>query len=99
MLLAVPQPTEWQHIGNQINTKMILVRSDFVFMHGFESSYLRRRFFVLITRFPRTNIGCGGGAPVICSVLSPMIAGIRALKSSVVSTGRLAGGFFDWLYF
>jgi len=27
---AVPQPTEWQHIGNQINTAVIFVRSDFV---------------------------------------------------------------------
>jgi len=24
------QPTEWQHIGNQINAAMILARADFV---------------------------------------------------------------------
>ena len=28
--LAIPQPTEWQRIGNQINAAMIFARSDFV---------------------------------------------------------------------
>jgi hypothetical protein len=28
--LAVPQPTEWQRIGNQIDAAMIFARSDFV---------------------------------------------------------------------
>jgi hypothetical protein len=27
--LAVPQPTEWQSIGNQIDTAMIFARADF----------------------------------------------------------------------
>jgi hypothetical protein len=27
---AVPQPTEWQHIGNQINAAMIFALSDFI---------------------------------------------------------------------
>jgi len=27
---AIPQPTEWQHIGNEINTAMIFAWSDFV---------------------------------------------------------------------
>jgi len=46
----------------------------------------RRRFCVLITRFLRTSSGCGRRAPAMRSVLSPIIAAIRALKSSVVST-------------
>ena len=28
--LAVPQATEWQHIGNQIDAAMIFARADFV---------------------------------------------------------------------
>jgi hypothetical protein len=28
--LAVPQPTEWEHIGDQIDAAMIFTRSDFV---------------------------------------------------------------------
>jgi len=28
--LCVPQATEWQHIGNQVNAAMITARSDFV---------------------------------------------------------------------
>jgi hypothetical protein len=28
--LAVPQPTEWQRIGNQIDAAFIFARSDFV---------------------------------------------------------------------
>src|SRR5690242_13627177 len=27
---SVPQPTEWQHIGNQINAAMIFARADFL---------------------------------------------------------------------
>jgi len=27
---AVPQPAEWENIGNEINAAMILARSDFV---------------------------------------------------------------------
>jgi len=46
----------------------------------------RRRFCVLITRFLRTSSGRGRRAPAMRSVLSPIIAAIRALKSSVVST-------------
>jgi len=32
--LAIPQATEWQRIGNQIDTAMIFSRSDFVNMQG-----------------------------------------------------------------
>jgi len=28
--LGVPQPTEWKHIGNEIETAMIFARVDFV---------------------------------------------------------------------
>ena len=28
--LAIPQPTEWQRIGNQIDAAMIFARADFV---------------------------------------------------------------------
>ena len=31
--LAVPQPTEWQCIANQIDAAMIFARADFVNMH------------------------------------------------------------------
>src|SRR5260370_10023906 len=31
--LGVPQPTEWQRIGNQINAAMIFARADFVNVH------------------------------------------------------------------
>jgi len=41
-----------------------------------------------MTRLLRTNSGFGRGAPAICSRLSPMIAAMRSLKSSVDSTGR-----------
>jgi hypothetical protein len=30
---AIPQPTEWQRIGNQIDATMIFARADFIFMH------------------------------------------------------------------
>ncbi len=33
---VVPQPTEWQHIGNQIDAAMIFARSDFVGMACFQ---------------------------------------------------------------
>src|SRR5262249_26200479 len=49
----------------------------------------RRRFCVLLTRFLRSNIGCGGPAPAMRSLLSPMIAAMRALKSSTVFESRL----------
>ena len=32
--LAIPQPTEWQHIGNQINAALIFARADFVNAQG-----------------------------------------------------------------
>jgi len=28
--VAIPQPTEWQRIGNQINAAFILARADFI---------------------------------------------------------------------
>jgi hypothetical protein len=28
----VPQPTEWQHIGNQIDAAFVVARADFAFM-------------------------------------------------------------------
>jgi hypothetical protein len=31
--LAVPQPTEWQSIGNQIDVTMIFTRANFVSVH------------------------------------------------------------------
>ena len=35
--LAVPQATEWQHIGDQIDAAMIFARMDFVSVHGMYS--------------------------------------------------------------
>ena len=32
--IAVPETTEWQHIGNQIDTAFIFAGSDFVNVHG-----------------------------------------------------------------
>ena len=52
---VVPQPAEWENIGNHIEAVTIFARSYFVFMRGFDHSHRRRRFFVLITRFSRTN--------------------------------------------
>jgi hypothetical protein len=51
---TVPQPTERQHIGNQIDATMIFARSDFVKVNGTHSglsavSYLCHR------------VGIGGG--------------------------------------
>ena len=31
--LTIPQPTEWQHIGNEIDAALIFARSDFVNVH------------------------------------------------------------------
>jgi len=31
--LAIPQPTEWQRIGNEIDTAFIFARADFVNVH------------------------------------------------------------------
>ena len=31
--VAVPQPTEWQRIGNQINAAMIFARTDLINVH------------------------------------------------------------------
>jgi len=30
---VIPQPTEWQHIGNQIDAALIFARADFVNVH------------------------------------------------------------------
>ena len=30
---VVPQPTEWQHIGNEIDAAFIFARADFVSVH------------------------------------------------------------------
>jgi len=30
---AIPQPTEWQRIGNQIDAAFVLARTDFVNVH------------------------------------------------------------------
>src|SRR5262245_22074153 len=62
-------------------------------MHGFDHTHRRRRFFVLITRFSRTNSRCGGRAPAMFLALSPIIAAMRSLKSSVVSTARFIAAF------
>jgi hypothetical protein len=35
-LLAVPEATEWQRIGNQIDAAMIFARADFVNMRWFQ---------------------------------------------------------------
>src|SRR5262245_40337680 len=86
---VIPEPTEWQNVGNQINAAFIFARSYFVFVHEFDRSHRRRRFFVLFACFLRTNIGCGLCAPLMCSILSFMIAAMCALKSSSDSTGRL----------
>ena len=37
--LAVPKPTEWQGIGNQINAAMIFAWSDFVNVHAVVASF------------------------------------------------------------
>jgi hypothetical protein len=31
---TVPQATEWQHVGNEINAAMIFARADFVNVHS-----------------------------------------------------------------
>ena len=31
---VIPQPSEWQNIGNEINALFIFARSDFVNVHG-----------------------------------------------------------------
>src|SRR5678816_1827046 len=43
--LAVPQPTEWQRIGNQIDTAMIFAQSDFVKVHYGEGGLFRGSAF------------------------------------------------------
>src|SRR6516164_4100992 len=52
---AIPQPTEWQRVGNQIDAAMILARSDFV--NVFELSHrfvLLYHFFCVATRRAKT---------------------------------------------
>jgi hypothetical protein len=39
---VVPQPTEWQHIGNQIDATMIFARADFVNVHRVKKQLLFR---------------------------------------------------------
>jgi len=60
----VPQPPEWENIGNEIDAAMISAGSYFVFMHGFDHSHRRRRFFVLITRFSRTKYNLSKFTPL-----------------------------------
>jgi len=38
--LTVPQTTEWQRIGNQIDAAMILARADFVNVYRMHSDWL-----------------------------------------------------------
>ena len=37
---GVPQPTKWQHIGNQINAAMIFARTNVVNVHQLHSGWL-----------------------------------------------------------
>ena len=46
--LAVPQPTEWQQIGAQIDAAFIFARADFVLPHAMHSGWPER----LVRLFP-----------------------------------------------
>jgi hypothetical protein len=52
---AVPQPTEWQNIGNQIKTAMILTRLDFVGVR-----YRRRDHHDMVATNFRFRLGMNG---------------------------------------
>src|SRR5438128_7764402 len=45
--IAIPQPTEWQRIGNQIEAAFIFARADFVSVHQRSCSMFPHRFVVL----------------------------------------------------
>jgi hypothetical protein len=36
---VVPQPTEWQHIGNQIDATFVAAWADFVNVHGMDGGW------------------------------------------------------------
>jgi hypothetical protein len=77
---SVPQPTEWQRIGNQINAAFIASRSDFVKMHeGQLERVVSRLIFRYVARFwRRTDSGLRGRAAGICSGFARMIAAMRS---------------------
>jgi hypothetical protein len=39
--LTIPQATEWQNIGNQIDATMIFARADFVNVHRWNERFCR----------------------------------------------------------
>ena len=77
-------PTKRQRIENQIDAAFVFAGTDFVNVHD-ASSYRRVRRFAFIGRF--SPCGRSGGAG-ICSGLARMIAAMRSLNFSTVSTWR-----------
>src|ERR1044071_3685085 len=80
---SVPQPTEWQRIGNQINAAFVASRSDFVKMH--EGQLYRVGSRAIFDK----SIAFADGPTLACVVVQPgsaqgfarKIAAMRRLKS------------------
>jgi hypothetical protein len=69
---AIPQPTERQHIGNQIKAAIILARSDFVNMHHFG---LRGNRFTITAAATAANTRT---PPTINAMMNGSASGIAA---------------------
>ena len=84
---VIPQATEWQNSGNQINAAFVATRWDFVRVHKASAIDIAILAGLVASRGgPAAE--CGRGAPGMCSGLSPMIAAKRGLNSSTVSTSH-----------
>src|SRR6266481_1560899 len=83
---AIPQATEWQRIGNQIDAAMIFSRADFVSVHEMHSGWLER--------LVRSH---GAYSPRLLSVNTSFDTTNVALTSSFFICARRACSGINWL--
>ena len=62
--LAIPQPTEWQRVGNQIDAAFSFAGADFVNAHGMPNRRRKRprRLQQLLTNYPNRPTARAGAA-------------------------------------
>src|SRR6266404_1908274 len=97
--LAVPQATEWQRIGDEIDAAMILTRSDFVNVPVKRAVRLRQRHGIIV-KGKRTSCpphhDYEHGFPLIRSLRASTQRSTLVLFSFVLSLLIVAGSFALW---
>ena len=57
LAIAIPQPAEWQRIGDQIDAAMVFARADFVSVHQLQPRKLVFQSQARLSAFDRHVIG------------------------------------------